>query len=713
MTEVHQMNAEMALTGKTGGFVVEDDPTPSSLSDQEAGPVQASSEEEDNKTNRLCVSHFASLQNRDANRGPSIERVASDRETSGAMDEFRSSDLEQKFDNEEDDKIKKFGLSNGRVGMADKAARAMDRLDRLEEPETPMTNGNARCVLVAKCLTNSDASSGRIILPRVAVEANLPFVTAYRHYSLSVSDTRGRRYEFIIKSWANGTEHRRVFVLEQAAEFLKDHGVSVGDVIGICSDAAGGLVVEANTDAVREAIVSPRYGAGPFQLSGTSGSGKFGGLRDAQGAVPLVQSYSGRCIRSVHCTKPAGHPGFCSGPKAAAAAAAAAAQAHAAGAAAAARYRARRRSVVKTMMYGTTTNTNHAVDLGHQNQNQNQVEGASECSSDDLQLMMCGRPGGEEPEPEQEPSKPFTPQGAGIPLDFLSPHIRGFELAYIPSGGNVTKALTPYDLSSRRVILNAQDVEEAMPCAQKHEACIVGVVDEHQCWHFLTLRAWHSVAGRRGYLLEGAESFLAARGAGPGDYLVLYRSRNHSPPRMELRQRGDGVKVMHPKSGKAASSKNNPKFADLPLLLHPQGISPFSDDDGDCDDYYEEGHNEELRSIRVRKVASVRSSMVCRRTNGCTKAAGHQGFCSGHKGFRKRHADPSDFSQHAFNQHAYAVSMPHGPARMSTRGKFGFENFIQPSDEDEYTPSFAKRARRGESPHEYDPLLSLLQAATT
>jgi hypothetical protein len=709
MTEVHQMNAGMALTGKAGGFVVEDDPTPSSLSDQEAGPVQASSEEEDNKKTRLCVSHFASLQNRDANRGPSIERVASDRETSGAMDESRSCDLEQKFDDGDgDDKNKKFGLSNGRAGMADKAARAVDRL---EEPETPMTNGTTRCVLVAKCLTNSDASSGRIILPRVAVEANLPFVTAYRHYSLSVSDTRGRRYEFIIKSWANGTEHRRVFVLEQAAEFLRDHGVSVGDVIGICSDAAGGLVVEANTDAVREAIVSPRYGAGPFQLSGTTGPGKFAGLRDAQGAVPLVQSYSGRCIRSVHCTKPAGHPGFCSGPKAAAAAAAAAAQAHAAGAAAAARYRARRRSVVKAMMYGT--NNHHAVDLGHQNQNQNQVEGASECSSDDLQLMMCGRPGAEEPEPEPEPepSKPFTPQGAGIPLDLLPPHIRGFELAYIPSGGTVTKSLTPYDLSSRRVILNAQEVEEAMPCAQKHEACIVGVVDEHQCWHFLALRAWHSVAGRRGYLLEGAEDFLAARGAGSGDYLVLYRSRNHSPPRIELRQGGDGVKVMHPKSGKAGS--NNLKFADLPILLHPQGISPFSDDDGDCDDDYDEGQHEEFtRSIRVRKVASVRSSMVCRRTNGCTKAAGHQGFCSGHKGFRKRHADPSDFSQHAFHQHAYAFSMAHGPARMSTRGKFGFENLIQPSDEDEYTPSFAKRARR-ENPHEYDPLLSLLQAAST
>lgn len=35
-------------------------------------------------------------------------------------------------------------------------------------------------VLCAKVLTNSDANSGRIILPRVAIEANLSFVIGYR-----------------------------------------------------------------------------------------------------------------------------------------------------------------------------------------------------------------------------------------------------------------------------------------------------------------------------------------------------------------------------------------------------------------------------------------------------------------------------------------------------------------------------------------------------
>jgi hypothetical protein len=96
-----------------------------------------------------------------------------------------------------------------------------------------------RCVLVAKCLTNSDASSGRVILPRVAVENNLAFVTGYRHYALPVRDSRGTRYEFVIKSWANGTEHRRVFVLEGAQEYLRTHRLSVGDAIGICTDNEG------------------------------------------------------------------------------------------------------------------------------------------------------------------------------------------------------------------------------------------------------------------------------------------------------------------------------------------------------------------------------------------------------------------------------------------------------------------------------------------
>ena len=42
-----------------------------------------------------------------------------------------------------------------------------------------------------------------------------------RSYSLPVKDRDGRTWEFVIKSWANGTENRRVYVLEQTGEYLK------------------------------------------------------------------------------------------------------------------------------------------------------------------------------------------------------------------------------------------------------------------------------------------------------------------------------------------------------------------------------------------------------------------------------------------------------------------------------------------------------------
>lgn len=47
----------------------------------------------------------------------------------------------------------------------------------------------------------------------------------------------------MLKSWANGTEHRRVFVLEQATDFLRAHGVGVGDSIGICTGEEGEQLV--------------------------------------------------------------------------------------------------------------------------------------------------------------------------------------------------------------------------------------------------------------------------------------------------------------------------------------------------------------------------------------------------------------------------------------------------------------------------------------
>ncbi len=57
-------------------------------------------------------------------------------------------------------------------------------------------------------------------------------------------DRDGHLWEFVVKSWANGTEHRRVYVLEHVAEFIASKRLREGDVVGICANTQGALVVE-------------------------------------------------------------------------------------------------------------------------------------------------------------------------------------------------------------------------------------------------------------------------------------------------------------------------------------------------------------------------------------------------------------------------------------------------------------------------------------
>ena len=59
-------------------------------------------------------------------------------------------------------------------------------------------------------------------------------------------------WEFVVKSWANGTEHRRVYVLEHAAEFIACKRLREGDVVGICADAHGALVIEVRAPSCAE-----------------------------------------------------------------------------------------------------------------------------------------------------------------------------------------------------------------------------------------------------------------------------------------------------------------------------------------------------------------------------------------------------------------------------------------------------------------------------
>lgn len=172
---------------------------------------------------------------------------------------------------------------------------------------TPASEGlPSRTILVAKRLTNSDVTKGRVLLPRAAVEANLSFAVGRAH-SLVAKDHDGNAWEFTLQSWANGIETRRVFVLEHAGDYIRHYNLKIEDVIGISSTEQGEFMVEFNTDEVCSAAESQQAARAG---SNTAVNSSLPAIRP--GSInPLVKQNSGRCTRSVHCNKPAGHPGFC------------------------------------------------------------------------------------------------------------------------------------------------------------------------------------------------------------------------------------------------------------------------------------------------------------------------------------------------------------------------------------------------------------------
>ena len=109
----------------------------------------------------------------------------------------------------------------------------------------------ASITLIAKRITRSDLSGGRLILPRASVERNLPFMRGFKAWMLSGVEVfvsaaaAGSKSvspsppppppsssspataaatkidaSLVLKSWANGSETRRVYVLEGAARAM-------------------------------------------------------------------------------------------------------------------------------------------------------------------------------------------------------------------------------------------------------------------------------------------------------------------------------------------------------------------------------------------------------------------------------------------------------------------------------------------------------------
>lgn len=196
--------------------------------------------------------------------------------------------------------------SSNKPSAENKPSRAKSGSQKRVGPTPPSSGLPARTILVAKRLTNSDVTKGRVLLPRAAVEANLSFAVGRAH-SLVAKDHEGASWEFTLQSWANGIETRRVFVLEHAGDYIKHHDLKIQDVIGISTTEDGEFMVEYNTQEVCSAAESQQAAraGGQTTVNNTLPAIMPGSIN------PLIQKNSGRCIRSVHCNKPAGHPGFC------------------------------------------------------------------------------------------------------------------------------------------------------------------------------------------------------------------------------------------------------------------------------------------------------------------------------------------------------------------------------------------------------------------
>lgn len=201
----------------------------------------------------------------------------------------------------------------------------------LTEPVIPCCP-SVKAVLVAKTLTRSDYQAKRVILPRIAVESNLSWVVNGPSDRLNVTDSKGKEWSFRLKSWSNGDNPKPVYVLEQMAGYLREYRLKTGDCVGLLATPDKRLWVENNTEDVQQAATRPTYSAFTLQQA-SSCQADMAGFAKTHGYVQMPynknwpeeapEKAAGRlhvngvlvCSRTVGCTRPAGHQGWCSGHK--------------------------------------------------------------------------------------------------------------------------------------------------------------------------------------------------------------------------------------------------------------------------------------------------------------------------------------------------------------------------------------------------------------
>lgn len=145
-------------------------------------------------------------------------------------------------------------------------------------------------MLVCKVLTKSDASSKRIILPRITVEANVPQMASSTVFSFDATDANGREWSLCIKAWANGQNPKPVYVLEGVGEIIKLYKLGAGDAFGVLATPEGEYSIDINTETVRSAVACPTLSTIAFQTQQKQHAAAKDRAAEAHAAAPAAGS---------------------------------------------------------------------------------------------------------------------------------------------------------------------------------------------------------------------------------------------------------------------------------------------------------------------------------------------------------------------------------------------------------------------------------------
>ncbi|XP_039117441.1 B3 domain-containing protein LFL1-like isoform X3 [Dioscorea cayenensis subsp. rotundata] len=167
------------------------------------------------------------------------------------MDAMRPSAESSEMDINERQFLHRIKIADAK--RANASAMAADRTD-------PFQNVDGLRFVLQKELKNSDVGSlGRIVLPKREAETRLPSLVARGGISLMMEDIHTKQvWAFKYRFWPNNKS--RMYILENAGDFIKKHGLQPGDVIMIYkNEEKDGFVIRAKKEIHQEPSANADY----------------------------------------------------------------------------------------------------------------------------------------------------------------------------------------------------------------------------------------------------------------------------------------------------------------------------------------------------------------------------------------------------------------------------------------------------------------------